>query len=314
MSAIASSHLQAVARSHLQDLQIMDGVTPLHLAAGNGHEAVTKQLIQARCNVNLQEDENGGMALHVAAFHGRATVTKQLLTARCNVDLQANDDATAPQAAELEGHTGIATLIRKQKHKSAERGKKDTLLQASPVQIKKQKEDADRAMKELLEEEDKESKYDFSTLEEDEYQTFGGRHSQAPLMPPPMQAPKKMLNIGASEFVPSLGGFAEDSSGTGRMEGDNDLEVDVERNMENDTAEDSLPGDMPDEQWLRTNSDIGAENLIWYTDQVRKWYRHAVYSLKIQKYALSHMNYQTTDYLCNCRSGGENGTELLPAH
>jgi hypothetical protein len=118
----------------------------------------------------------------------------------------------------------------------------------------------------------RESKYDFSTLEEDEYW-------QGTLMTP-MQAPKKMLNVGASEFVPSLGGLAEDGSGTGRMEGDNDLEVDevdVERNMENDTAEDSLPGDMSDEQWLRTNSDIGAENLtLWYTDQVRKWYRHAV--------------------------------------
>ena len=102
------------------------------------------------------------------------------------------------------------------------------------------------------------------------------RVSQTPLMPP-MQAPKKMLNVGASEFVPSLGGFAEDGSGTGRMEGDNDLDVDVERNMENDTAGDSLPGDMSDEQWLRTNSHIGAENLtLWYTDQVRKWYRHAV--------------------------------------
>ena len=87
------------------------------------------------------------------------------------------------------------------------------------------------------------------------------------------------MNVGASDFVPSLGGFAEDgSSGTRRMEGDNDLEeVDVERNMENDTAEDGLPGDMSDEHWLRTNWDVGAENLtLWYTDQVRKWYRHVV--------------------------------------
>jgi hypothetical protein len=150
----------------------------------------------------------------------------------------------------------------------------------------------------------RESKYDFSKLEEDEEDylevvvaqeqvlstdfaglslensvpldgiAFGGKHSQAPLMPL-MQAPKKMLNAGASEFVPSLGGFAEDGSGSGRIEGDNYL--DVERNMENDTAEDSLPGDMSDEQWLRTNSDIEAQNLtLWYTDQVRKWYRHAV--------------------------------------
>jgi hypothetical protein len=94
----------------------------------------------------------------------------------------------------------------------------------------------------------RESKYDFSTMEQDaeDYSevvvlqeqvlctgfaalslengvpldgiAFGGKHSQAPLMPP-MQAPKKMLNVGGSEFVPSLGGFAEDGSGRGRMEG-----------------------------------------------------------------------------------------------
>jgi hypothetical protein len=34
------------------------------------------------------------------------------------------------------------------------------------------------------------------------------------------------LNVGASEFVPSLVGFTEDGSGTGTMEGDDDLEVD----------------------------------------------------------------------------------------
>jgi hypothetical protein len=114
----------------------------------------------------------------------------------------------------------------------------------------------------------RETTYDFSKLEEDDGEKLGERKD---LLMPPMQAPKKMFNVGASDFVPSLGGFAEDgSSGIRRMEG----EVDVERNMENDTAEDSLPGDMSDEQWLRTNS---AENLtLWYTDQVRKWYRHAV--------------------------------------
>ena len=114
----------------------------------------------------------------------------------------------------------------------------------------------------------RETTYDFSKLEEEDGEKLGERKD---ILMSPMQAPKKMLNVGASDFVPSLGGFAEDgSSGIRRMEG----EVDVERNMENDTAEDSLPGDMSDEQWLRTNS---AENLtLWYTDQVRKWYRHAV--------------------------------------
>jgi len=57
----------------------------------------------------------------VHAFH-KAAITKQLLAARCNVDLQTNHGATALQVAERKGQ-----------------------------------EDADRAMKEHLEEEDKDA-------------------------------------------------------------------------------------------------------------------------------------------------------------
>jgi hypothetical protein len=55
---------------------------------------------------------------------------------------QANYSATALQLADDRGHAGIVTLIRNKKHKGADRGKKDTLLQASPEEIKKQLEDA----------------------------------------------------------------------------------------------------------------------------------------------------------------------------
>jgi ankyrin repeat protein len=37
------------------------GVSPLHIAAANGHAPVTKQLLDARCNVDLVA-ENGGTA------------------------------------------------------------------------------------------------------------------------------------------------------------------------------------------------------------------------------------------------------------
>jgi serine/threonine protein kinase len=73
------------------------------------------------------------------------------------VDLQTSTGGTALQLAEGQGHARIATLIRNKKLKSADRGRKDTLLQASPEKIKKQQEDADSAMKELLEEEDKDA-------------------------------------------------------------------------------------------------------------------------------------------------------------
>jgi len=66
--------------------QNVRGNTPLHAAAGSGHEAATEQLIAARCNVDLQA-ESGNTPLHFAADNGNEAVTEQLIAARCNVDL-----------------------------------------------------------------------------------------------------------------------------------------------------------------------------------------------------------------------------------
>ena len=54
-----------------------------------------------------------------------------------------------------EHKSGSGKGIRNKKHKSVDRGKKDPLVQASPVQTKQHQEDADRVMTELLEEENK---------------------------------------------------------------------------------------------------------------------------------------------------------------
>jgi ankyrin repeat protein len=101
-------------------------------------------------------DKYGRTPLYIAAHKGQAAVTKQLIEARCNIDLQTKGGETALQAAQRVGHPVIATLIRNAKRKGAVRVMKDTTLQASPDKRKKQQEDADRAMKELLEEEEKE--------------------------------------------------------------------------------------------------------------------------------------------------------------
>jgi len=61
-------------------------LVPLYEAVGHGHAAVTEQLIDARCNVDLQM-KNGVTPLHVAAQEGYATVKKKLIEARCNVNL-----------------------------------------------------------------------------------------------------------------------------------------------------------------------------------------------------------------------------------
>ena len=53
----------------------------------NGRETVTGKVLAARCDVDLQE-ENESTPLYVAVHQGHADVTKQLITTRCNVDLQ----------------------------------------------------------------------------------------------------------------------------------------------------------------------------------------------------------------------------------
>jgi ubiquitin C len=67
------------------------------------------------------------------------------------VDLQNKKGLTALLLAEHVGHAAIATLIRNTQQKGA----KD-VLQASREKFKKKQEDADRAMRELLEEDEKE--------------------------------------------------------------------------------------------------------------------------------------------------------------
>ena len=62
------------------------GFTALHLAAGKGNASVMKQLIEARCNVDLQTKY--GTALDFAIENGHGAVTELLIAARCNVNLQ----------------------------------------------------------------------------------------------------------------------------------------------------------------------------------------------------------------------------------
>jgi hypothetical protein len=133
------------------DVQEEEGYTPLVAAAAFGHASVTKQLIEARCNIDVQGD-NGCTPIYIAAQNGHAPVTKQLIEARCDIDLQTKGGETALQAAQRAGHAAIVTLIRNTKQKGA----KNVLLQASPENIQKQQEAADRAMKELLEAEETE--------------------------------------------------------------------------------------------------------------------------------------------------------------
>ena len=48
---------------------------------------------------------------------------QQRSAARCNVDLKANNDATALQFAQDQGHAGIAMIRNKRRKKCGEEGK-----------------------------------------------------------------------------------------------------------------------------------------------------------------------------------------------
>ena len=47
------------------DVQAKNGCSPLYCAAEDGHEAVTKELIKARSNIDLP-DKDGYTAIHIA--------------------------------------------------------------------------------------------------------------------------------------------------------------------------------------------------------------------------------------------------------
>jgi ankyrin repeat protein len=65
--------------------------------------SVTEQLIEARCDIDLQ-DEDGDITLHAAVSTGQAAVTKQPIDTRCNIDLPNEDWYTPLHIAAQQGH------------------------------------------------------------------------------------------------------------------------------------------------------------------------------------------------------------------
>jgi hypothetical protein len=87
------------------------GHTPLFKAAQHGHAPDVEQLIAARCNVDLANDD-GQTPLYAAAQHGHAPIVEQLIAARCNVDLPKTDDGQTPlYAAADKGHARVVEQL-----------------------------------------------------------------------------------------------------------------------------------------------------------------------------------------------------------
>eukprot|EP00964_Phaeocystis_antarctica_P032979 scaffold18681_cov63-Phaeocystis_antarctica.AAC.3 len=94
--------------------------TLLMAAAGGGHVATVRMLLQRGASVNLRSSY-GGTALMDAADGGHTTIVQALLDAKADASVQAMNGSTALMAAEEEKHTATAQLLRQHaKRKGAE--------------------------------------------------------------------------------------------------------------------------------------------------------------------------------------------------
>ncbi len=70
-------------------VELQLGISPLMLAAMNGHVAATKLLLEKGSDINAQIETNRNTALTLACFQGRHEVVKLLLDYRANVEHRA---------------------------------------------------------------------------------------------------------------------------------------------------------------------------------------------------------------------------------
>lgn len=92
------------------NLRTSIGVTPLHLAAWNGHKDMTELLISKGIDVSVKA-EDGETPLYGAAENGRIALV-ELLLAR-GADVNARKDGETPlSAAKRRRHTDVEALLR----------------------------------------------------------------------------------------------------------------------------------------------------------------------------------------------------------
>ena len=113
--AAGNGHLELVRellkRGASVDLPSSLGATALMSAAAYGHLSILLLLLQHSANPDLQDD-HGSTALMQAAGNGHEACVQALLRAGANTELLENYGRTALQWAATQGHTATAKLLR----------------------------------------------------------------------------------------------------------------------------------------------------------------------------------------------------------
>ena len=86
------------------------GLTPLHIAAENGHTGMSKLLIEKGADVN-GKNKHGKTPLHYAAGNGNAAVAELLIEKGADVNAKDKDGKTPLAIAIKAGHEEVANLL-----------------------------------------------------------------------------------------------------------------------------------------------------------------------------------------------------------
>ena len=103
---------------------IDEGLTPLHFAAGRGHEEIVELLITKGASVNVRDDD-GWTPLHFTSDYVHKEIAELLIDKGADVNAKANDGLTALDVATHPGNPNknkseITALLRKHGAKTGE--------------------------------------------------------------------------------------------------------------------------------------------------------------------------------------------------